>query len=159
MKKNLVAICVLLLLAFTSACCCTETCAAEKKTEQEKRHPLFESWEIETLPSAAAKKIKPAPNAGIVFQREKNTVKVYGCAGDNRFFGNVKVDGRKLSFSHMGMTRMMGPNAAYEGLFMEALNQVTQFAVINGEMHLQNKNGKTVMILKVKTNKPTQRNR
>ena len=59
----------------------------------------------------------------------------------------------------MGMTRMMGPNAAYEGLFMEALNQVTQFAVINGEMHLQNKNGKTVMILKVKTNKPTQRNR
>lgn len=159
MKKNLISLGFILLLAFTSACCCSKTCTTEMKPSQEKRHPLFESWSVETLPSAAARKIKPAPNAGIVFQREKNTVKVYGCAGDNRFFGNVKVDGRKLSFSHMGMTRMMGPNAAYEGLFMEALNQVTQFAVINGEMHLQNKNGKTVMILKVKTNKPTQRNR
>ena len=70
--------------------------------------------------------------------------RVYGCAGDNRFFGSVKIEGNKLIFSHMGMTRMMGRNARYEGFFMESLNQVTQFAVIKGKMCLLNKDGQII---------------
>ena len=112
-------------------------CAAENTS-------IIGNWEIKDLPSATARKIKPAPEANIAIQ----AARVYGCAGDNRFFGSVKIEGSKLTFSHMGMTRMMGPNARYEGLFMESLNQVTQFAVIKGEMCLLNKDGKVMMILK-----------
>ena len=143
MKKIFCALAVVLLLGLIPGCC--NLCGAEQPVAQ-KKHPLYGSWTIKVLPSATAKKIKPAPNAAITFEQGK----VYGCAGDNRFFGNLKINGRKLSFSHMGMTRMMGPNAAYEGLFMEALNQVTQF-VVDGNMNLLNKDGKTVMVLKPKS--------
>lgn len=140
MKKIIFVFSAAIFLIHLSGCC--NLCGAEQPAAV-KKHPIYGNWKIEDLPAATAKKIKPAPNAAITFERGK----VYGCAGDNRFFGNLKVYGRKLSFSHMGMTRMMGPNARYEGLFMEALNQVTQFAV-DGNIRLLNKEGKTVMILR-----------
>ena len=140
MKKIIFTLSAVLLLSFLPGCC--NLCGAEQPAAV-KKHPIYGNWKIEDLPAATAKKIKPAPNAAITFERGK----VYGCAGDNRFFGNLKVYGRELSFSHMGMTRMMRPNARYEGLFMEALNQVTQFAV-KGTVHLMNKDGKTVMVLR-----------
>ena len=134
MKKLLFALAAAFVLAFSPG---YKVCAAENVS-------IIGNWAIEDLPSATAQKIKPAPEAGIVIQ----SAKVYGCAGDNRFFGNVKIEGSKLIFSHMGMTRMMGRNARYEGFFMEALNQVTQFAVIKGKMCLLDKDGKTMIVLK-----------
>lgn len=139
MKKIIFALSAIFAFCFISGCC--NLCGAEQPAAV-KKHPIYGNWKIEDLPAATAKKIKPAPNAAITFERGK----VYGCAGDNRFFGNLKVYGRKLSFSHMGMTRMMGPNARYEGLFMQALNQVTHY-IVDGNIRLLNKEGKTVMIL------------
>ena len=134
MKKLFFALIAVFALSFLPG---FNVCAAENAS-------ISGTWAIEDLPSATAKKIKPAPEACIVFQ----AARVYGCAGDNRFFGSVKIEGNKLIFSHMGMTRMMGRNARYEGFFMESLNQVTQFAVIKGKMCLLNKDGKIMMILK-----------
>ena len=148
MKKIFFSFFSVLIFTIVSGCCSCLDCRSEKKTASEKLN-LISEWIIEDLPSATAKKIKPAPNAAITFQQGK----VSGCAGDNRFFGNVKFEGGKLTFSHMGMTRMMGPNAAYEGLFMESLNQVAQAAVIKGKMCLQSKDGKTLMVLKPKQKK------
>ena len=141
MKKIISALSAVILLTFLPGCC-DHACTAGKPASV-KTHTLYGNWVIEDLPAATAKKIKPALKAAITFERGK----VYGCAGDNRFFGNLKVEGKTLKFSHMGMTRMMGPNARYEGLFMEALNQVSQFDV-KGNVRLLNKNGKTVMVLR-----------
>ena len=143
MKKTVLILSAVLVFSFISGCCC-KVCAVEQE-----KITIYASWMIEELPAAAAAKIKPAPKAEISFSNSKES-KVYGCAGDNRFFGNVTVKGNKLIFSHMGMTRMLGPNAKYEGLFMEALNQVTGFTVINGKTCLVNKDGKVVMVLKRK---------
>lgn len=148
MNKFILTLSAVAVLSFIPGCCCDKTCAAGSQNCTVKEMTVYGNWTIEDLPCAAAKKIKPAPNAGIVFQKEKDAAKVYGCAGDNRFFGNVEIKGNKLAFSQMGMTRMMGPNAAYEGLFMEALNQVKQYAVIKGKMCLLDQNGKAVIILK-----------
>ena len=145
MKKYSFLLAAIALAAFLSGCCCDKVCAADQKTAPAKKMPIYGSWTIADLPAATAKKIKPAPKAGITFEKGK----VFGCAGDNRFFGNLKIEGRNLTFSHMGMTRMMGPNARYEGFFMAALNQVTQYAV-DGDMKLLDKNGKVLMILKPK---------
>ena len=134
MKKLIFALVAVFMLVFIPGC----------KIWAEENVSIIGSWAIEDLPSATAKKIKPAPKANIVIQ----SARVHGCAGDNRFFGNVKIKGSELTFSHMGMTRMMGPNARYEGFFMEALNQVTNFAVIKGKMCLLNKDGKIMFVLK-----------
>ena len=145
MKKNLLVFVSVLALSLISGCCCDKVCAAEKPAAKAKKHMIIGSWMIEDLPAATAKKIKPSPKAEITFERTK----VYGCAGDNRFFGNLKIYGRELSFSQMGMTRMMGPNAQYEGYFMEALNKVAQYDV-HGTVRLLDKNGKVLMVLKPK---------
>ena len=134
MKKTLWTLVAAFILSFIPGC---QVCSVENTS-------IFGNWAIEDIPSATAKKIKPAPKANIVIQ----SARVHGCAGDNRFFGSMKIEDNKLIFSHMGMTRMMGPNARYEGFFMEALNQVTQFAVIKGKMCLLDKNGKTMIVLK-----------
>ena len=44
---------------------------------------------------------------------------------------------------------MMGPNAQYEGYFMDALNKVAQYDVV-GTVRLLDKNGKVLMVLKPK---------
>ena len=107
------------------------------------RHSILGTWGIESLPYAAEKNIPPAPQASITFTAEN----VNGCAGDNRFFGSVKINGNSLHFSQLGMTKMMGPNAAYEDCFIKALNEVTSFAV-KEKTYLLNKEGNVVMILK-----------
>lgn len=45
-----------------------------------------------------------------------------GFSGVNRFFGNYKLDGDRISFDQMGSTRMMGPPAAmkFEDKFIQA---------------------------------------
>ena len=145
MKRFFYALSAVLALSLLSGCCCDKVCAAEKPVAKAKKHMIIGSWVIEDLPAATAKKIKPSPKAEITFEGSR----VYGCAGDNRFFGNLKIEGRKLSFSQMGMTRMMGPNAQYEGYFMEALNKVAQYDV-DGNVRLLDKDGKVLMVLKPK---------
>ena len=145
MKKIIIVLSSVLSLSMISGCCCDKVCATEKPVAKAKKHMIIGSWVIEDLPAATAKKIKPSPKAEITFE----PTKVYGCAGDNRFFGNLKIYGRELSFSHMGMTRMMGPNAQYEGYFIEALNKVAQYDVY-GNVRLLDKDGKVLMVLKPK---------
>ena len=145
MKKMIMVLSAVLALSLLSGYCCDKVCATEKPVAKAKKHMIIGSWVIEDLPAATAKKIKPSPKAEITFE----PTKVYGCAGDNRFFGNLKIYGRELSFSHMGMTRMLGPNAQYEEYFMEALNNVVQYDVV-GTVRLLDKNGKVLMVLKPK---------
>ena len=145
MKKMIMVLSAVLALSLLSGCCCDKVCATEKPVAKAKKHMIIGSWGIEDLPAATAKKIKPSPKAEITFESSR----VYGCAGDNRFFGNLKIYGRELSFSQMGMTRMMGPNAQYEGYFMEALNNVVQYDVV-GTVRLLDKDGKVLMVLKPK---------
>ena len=146
MKRFLYALAAVFALSLLSGCCCDKVCATEKPVAKAKKHMIIGSWVIEDLPAATAKKIKLSPKAEITFEGSR----VYGCAGDNRFFGNLKIEGRKLSFSQMGMTRMMGPNAQYEGYFMKALNKVAQYDV-DGNVRLLDKDGKVLMVLKPKS--------
>lgn len=119
---------------------------AEKKqnvSEKTESLSIYGTWSIADLPSISGKNIQPAPAAYITFQEGK----INGCSGDNRFFGNLTVKENRLQLTHMGMTRMMGPNAEYESCFMNALNEVSFFAVKGDKLYLLNRDNKIVMEL------------
>ena len=78
MKKLIFVLAAAFILSFIPGC---QVCSVENTS-------IFGNWAIEDLPSATAKKIKPAPKANIVIQ----SARVHGCAGDNRFFGSVKIE-------------------------------------------------------------------
>jgi heat shock protein HslJ len=62
----------------------------------------------------------------------------YGFSGVNRFFGNYKLAGDKISFDKMGSTRMAGPPAAmkFEDKFMQAFNKADRCTFIGNAFTL-----------------------
>ena len=144
MKKTFFLSAAVFVSIIFTGCCVLNSGNQTVCCKDETSFQITGNWKIEDLPSASEKKIKPAPNAEINFTKDT----VNGCAGDNRFFGSVKFDGNNITFSQMGMTKMMGPNSEYETCFIEALNDTAAYAVKDKKICLVSKDGKILIILK-----------
>lgn len=61
-----------------------------------------------------------------------------GFSGVNRFFGQYKLDGSRISFSGMGSTRMAGPPDAmrFEDKFMKSFSQADRCTFIGNSFTL-----------------------
>lgn len=61
---------------------------------------------------------------------------VAGRTNCNRFFGKYELDGDKLHFDNMGMTRMACPDMQYEDAFVQMLDEVDHYAIKGAELTL-----------------------
>ncbi|MGL4766521.1 MAG: META domain-containing protein [Formosimonas sp.] len=75
---------------------------------------------------------------------------VSGNASCNHYFGSYALNGSKITFSGMGMTRMACLDEAVskqEYAFSQALDQVRSYALdAQGVLHLQNAKGEDVLL-------------
>ena len=92
-------------------------------------------WELHELQGAAAPLGAGGRRATIRF--EADTARVGGFAGCNRYFGAYSLDGTRLRFSGIGMTKM----ACAEGMALEqrlvaALEATRRYEVVDRELRL-----------------------
>ena len=76
-----------------------------------------------------------------------NDGKVNGNASVNSFFGGYSYDNGKLSFSAMGMTRMMGASMEIEDSVMSAINKLATFRIDGDKAVAYDAEGNAVMTL------------
>ena len=73
--------------------------------------------------------------------------KVNGNASVNSFFGEYKYENGKLSFSAMGMTRMMGASMEIEDSVMSAINKLATFRIDGDKAVAYDAEGNAVLTL------------
>lgn len=79
-----------------------------------------------------------------------NDGRINGCATVNRFFGDYTNKAGRLTFSTMGMTRMMGQSMDIERAICDALDKTCTVTVNGDTATIMDKDGKAVMVLKRK---------
>ena len=72
--------------------------------------------------------------------------KFYGFSGINRYFGTYTIEGKKIKFSHPGMTMMAGPQELMvkEQEYMKKLETVNEFE-LRGKKLILGSNGKNIL--------------
>lgn len=94
------------------------------------------------------------PKAGrfsLIFSH--NDSKFSGMAECNRYFGTFKLKNKKLSFGHVGSTRMMCPNQQLESKYFELLNKVDSYSLSKNTLKLKNK-GTVILVFNIAPEKP-----
>lgn len=102
-------------------------------------------WAIETAMDMSTKAGEQP--ATISFGKDG---RVNGCATVNRFFGDYTNKNGKLSFSTVGMTRMLGQSMDIERAICDALDKTNTVKVDGNTATIMDKEGNTVMVLKRK---------
>lgn len=82
---------------------------------------------------------------------------VSGRTNCNRFFGRYKIDGRKLDFENLGMTRMACPDMQYEDAFVRMLDEVDHFEIRDRELTLYDDSKKLATFRNVDADKPARK--
>ncbi len=108
---------------------------------------IYGEWDI-TMANGVSTKKGTSP-ATITFSEDG---KVNGCATVNRFFGDYEFNGRTLTFSHIGLTRMMGMEHSMniERNVIDAVNTTASASIGKNKVTLYNSKGETTMVLKRK---------
>ena len=103
-------------------------------------------WMLDSIRNADGDMKSVHPDAPVTMTFEAG--RVSGSAGCNRYFTSYQVDGEKITFGEVAMTRMLCPDPvmAQEQDFVKALAAVVQFAVKEGELTLMDENGDPVLI-------------
>lgn len=108
--------------------------------------PVESHWCVETLYANGDTIAIPAGhNPGISFLKGN---KIAGETGCNIFFGYFEADGDKITFTNMGSTRMMCPQMEFENSYMNALNDISSFTIVQDTLTFKDKEGNIVAILK-----------
>lgn len=107
---------------------------------------IYGDWQIETaMDKSTQNGDQPAT---ISFGSDG---RVNGCATVNSFFGDYKTTNKgKLTFSTVGMTRMMGQSMDIESAICDALDKTSTIEVKGNTAIIYDKQGKAVMVLKKK---------
>ncbi|MGM9713135.1 MAG: META domain-containing protein [Prevotella sp.] len=105
--------------------------------------PLIGKWAIVEAMQKGVDGAEKAP-----FIQFKNDGQINGNASVNSFFGGYKVDGGKVSFSNLGMTRMFGKSMDIEDNISKAIGATATIEVKKDGAVMKDKDGKVVMRLK-----------
>ncbi len=138
MKKSIIMTGAASLLLLVSSCC---GCRGGKSIS----HTLTsDSWKLVEL--GGGEKLTASEDNSYTITFDGQEGRVFGRGDCNSYFGSYKEEPtRRLSFSHMGSTRMMCPNQAGEDKFMSALGKVDSYTLDGDNLMLQN-NGEVVAI-------------
>ncbi len=117
-------------------------CAAGKSEELK----VGTSWKVESLLVKGDSIAVPTDQVPtLVFSDSTN---ISGNSSCNLFFGNYKLgELNQLAVSPLGMTRMAGPNMAFEGSYVEALSHISSYVLKNNVLSLKDNNGEFVITL------------
>ncbi|QCE40999.1 META domain-containing protein [Psychroserpens sp. NJDZ02] len=96
--------------------------------------PLNGTYSITTLDS------KATTNTKLSLSFDSATNRIYGFSGCNNFFGTYTMTADKLTFSQIGSTKKMCPEAenAIESTFLETLQETTNYKVSGNAITLLN---------------------
>ncbi|MDE7355744.1 MAG: META domain-containing protein [Rikenellaceae bacterium] len=139
MKKSIIMTGAASLLLLISSCC---GCRGGKSVS----HTLTsDSWKLVELGGGEKLAASNDDSYTITFV-DGDESRVFGCGDCNRYFGSYKEEAtHRLTFSHMGSTRMMCPNQEGEDKFFTALDKVDSYTIDGDNLMLQN-NGDVVAI-------------
>lgn len=123
-------------IAATMSACTTE------KTILNTGGGLFGEWKIEqAMGKSTANGDRPATiNFG-------NDGRINGNASVNSFFGGYTSDGKNMSFTHIGMTRMMGQSMEIEDAVTQAINTTARISINGNSAQVYDKDGNVIMKL------------
>lgn len=82
------------------------------------------------------------------FQIKIENNKIEGSTGCNRFFGNISLEGHKMSVQNVGATKMACNDMQTEIAFLKALKNVTHFEIEKDKLKLLSEDSKVLMYLK-----------
>lgn len=107
--------------------------------------PVESNWTVTSLYADGNEIAVPADHsATLAFLKDS---KIAGGTGCNRYFGDFKEDGNKLSFNNMGSTRMMCPDMQFEDAYLKALANVAAYRIDGGKLELLDNSGEIIAVL------------
>lgn len=134
MKKTI----VMTLTGIMMLCSC-----ATKTISSDNLAPLIGKWAIVEAMQKGVEGAEKAP-----YIQFKDNGQINGNASVNSFFGGYKIDGDKVSFSDLGMTRMFGRSMDVEDNISKAIGATATIELKKGTAVMKDKDGKVVMRLK-----------
>lgn len=134
-----------LLVSLSAIAMLLTSCGSCKKVQASADASLQGEWSIETAMDKSTKGGEQP--ATIIFGKDG---RINGCASVNSFFGDYTNKNGKLTFSTMGMTRMMGQSMDIERAICDALDKTNTVKVSGDTATILDRDGKTVMVLKRK---------
>jgi heat shock protein HslJ len=90
-------------------------------------------------------------NSSAYFEIERDQKRFTGNTGCNRMFGNVEINGRRITFSNVGSTKMMcklPAGSVPERVFLNSLDKAFQFDVSGNALRVYDRSGRTVLRFK-----------
>ncbi len=143
-----IGLCALIAGSFLGYGCCCHGCKTQcqKTCKKSQVKDIYNSWSVAKLPAAVEKNVKIVPDAFITIENKK----IFGNAGDNRFFGSFSIEGDRVDFGTIGVTRMAGPNMKFEDLFLDALNRTKYLEMKEGNLCFLNDKRELLVAFKVK---------
>lgn len=145
------------LLSTFCLCLFLTSCGTKKEAQTSKNQltpaSLNGEWDVIKIDDKSIIPGEDTPYMGFSSDEKR----MFGFTGCNRMFGQfIPEDLAKgiIDFGAIGCTRMACMEDSYEQPFLNALNEVkTIKANKNGEIELGNTSGKTLIVLKKRTNK------
>ncbi len=130
----------------------------ETKAESQKVHtkaiPSYAEFVLvaNSLRGAADIKEQPEKTITMIFAEKDGQVIVAGCSGVNRYFGNAAItkESNEVKFDKMGSTMMMGPGMEVEKLFLQTLEKVAKYSVVDDKLSFMNANGEILAVFQLK---------
>ena len=145
------------LLSTFCFCLLLSSCGAKKEAQTSKKQLtsalLNGEWNVIKIGNQSIVPGENTPYMGFSSSEKR----MFGFTGCNRMFGEFNpqdLDKGTINFGAIGCTRMACMDDSYEQPFLEALNEVkTIKANQTGEVELGDASGKTLIILKKRTEK------
>ncbi|MCM1078238.1 MAG: META domain-containing protein [Firmicutes bacterium] len=112
------------------------------KTVMKTNGGLFGEWNIE---QAMGKSTAGGDSPAVINFSPDG--RINGNASVNSFFGSYTGDGRNMTFSQVGMTRMMGQSMEIEDAVTQAVNTTARMSINGDKALVYDKDGNIVMKL------------
>ncbi len=95
---------------------------------------------------------KPANNSAAFFEINIGRTRFMGHTGCNEMFGAVNVNGKRINFSNIGMTKRMCkmmPGSIPESTFTRALGEAVRYVQNGSSLDLHNRRGRVILKFKI----------
>jgi copper homeostasis protein (lipoprotein) len=105
-------------------------------------------WQLVALQESGGPTLLQPPGRAAELQLDAVSERVSGSGGCNRLMGGFQLQGEELRFSRLASTKMACPPAvmAFEGRFVEALEQVRRWSIDRTNLLLQDERGRTLLL-------------
>lgn len=130
------------LFTVIAICAAMAGCGTDPNTASDSTQDLIGKWTIVKAGDMTTDKVEQKP-----FINFTDSGMVNGFAAVNNFFGNYTVKEDSISFDHMGMTMMAGPDMDIETAIIKAFNDGKTVNLKGNTLQIMDASGKTLMTM------------